>query len=138
MHRTSTIYAVLGLLGLLGLAGCQEPAYTTVKLPDAPNGRLRGEAKVLSEGAYFRVSSLGAPWSDFKPLIIGQCSKVQFYWTGPNHAVVAYDKMEVQYFVGAPSAWSGAEVTLCNRRASACAKPVTAAVTLPSCDDHTL
>ena len=94
--------------------------------------------KSFSEGAFIRLSGIREPWSDGKPLIIGQCSNVAFYWAGLNQAVVAYDKMEVQYFVGTPFWWSGAEVTLCNRRASACPVPVSAVVALPSCDEHTM
>lgn len=134
----SKISLILAATGLLGTMGCQKPDYTTIQLPDAPSGKLRGEAKVLSEGAFIRLGGVGEEWSDIKPLIIGQCSNVEFYWAGANRAVVAYDKLEVQYFVSAPSWWSGAEVSLCNRRAGSCPASVSAVAKLPSCDEHSL
>jgi len=129
---------ILAIISLLGQTGCKEPDYTTVRLPNDPSGKLRGEAKVLSEGAFIRLSRVREPWNDAKPLIIGQCSNVAFYWAGANRAVIAYDKVEVQYFVGAPSWWSGAEITLCNRSSGTCPVPVSPVIALPNCDEHTM
>lgn len=126
------VFELFLLLALL--SGCKEKQYQVVALPDSPDGRLNARAFILDETISIKISDTGKA-IDFDPLVIGQCSGVKFFWTGPQQAALEYDSIQIAQFVSSPRYFSGASISLCDRSSAACKTPKSKVAILPGCDD---
>lgn len=120
------------------LIGCQKPDYKVVDLPASPGGKYEAGLKVLQFGSALRIRAMGKPWDEYEWLAIGQCSSANFYWASNDHAVLAYDRIEISYFVDRPTAWGGARLSLCNKSVQQCPPSLTARKPVPNCNEHTM
>lgn len=119
----------------LVLISCQKPNWVTVDLPASPDGAFRSKLETLSEGGGLYVSRQGEKWAEYRWLSYGQCAGAELYWAANNDLILAYDRIELSYFVDAPDAWGGAKVLLCNKRNSDCPTAKSRVTQIPSCND---
>lgn len=124
--------ATLSILTLLlALSACKKPDWVRVDLPPSPDGAFKAKLETLSEGGGLHVSRQNEEWSEVRWLSYGQCAGAELYWSDNDTLVVAYDRIELNYFVD--HHWGGAAVRLCNKTDTRCPPAKTKRTPIPSC-----
>ena len=129
---------VIASILLTALVSCKEPNYVTVDLARSPDGFFKAKLETLSEGGSLYVSPRSGNWSEYAWLSYGDCAGAELYWASNDDLILAYDRIELSYYVDAPHPWGGATVQLCNKTSSDCPKAQSSSTTIPSCNGHQL